>query len=142
MAMEMAQTLGLTEQQVGTQYEKLSRKATVIAILGKATALISTKAILKLLTKQASSAVVEELVRYVPFAGQVAAGALSFGATYQTGKVILKKMRQLALEMADEIVQNQSKDIEFPTFESNEIDFENKEEEHEFNSIKPIEAQS
>jgi len=146
MALEMAQTLGLTEQQVGTQYEKLSRKATVIAILGKATALLSTKAILKLITKQASSAVVEEVVRYVPIAGQLAAGALSFGATYQTGRVILKKMRELALEMADEIVNNQSKDIDLPTFESNEVDFENIENpeqgfSHEFTD-KPVEAQS
>jgi predicted GTPase len=140
MAVEMAQVLGLTENQVGTSYEKLSRKATVIAILGKATALISTKAILKLITKQASSAVVEEVVRYVPVAGQLAAGALSFGATYQTGRVILKKMRELALQMADEIVENQSKDIEILDFSATETEQipnqQNSEEDQENSEYK------
>jgi len=114
MATEFAKAFGLTPEQVEGSYSWVATSAKVVGILGKTGAMLTTKALVKILTSHAASATAEELVRYVPIVGQGIAGGLSFAATYQSGVYLLKKLRKLAYEMAEQIIDQQTEDAVIP----------------------------
>jgi len=105
MAREYAKAFGLTSSQVRQSYVRIASRAKVATILGNASAMWTTQTIVKILTTQASSGVAEEALNFIPLLGQGAAATLSFISTYHCGRIILKKMRKLAKDMAHEIIQ-------------------------------------
>lgn len=107
MANEFSRALGLQEQQIESHYNNITQRTKVIAIMGHAGALLTAKGIVKYLTKHTTSALIEEFVRYVPVIGQGIAGGLSFATTYHAGKSLLDIFRDLAYQMAEEVVDYQ-----------------------------------
>jgi len=105
MAHEFAKAFGLTNSQVRKSYLRVASRAKVATILAKASALWTAKSIFKIIGTQATSSIAEEALSLIPLMGQGAAAMLSFGSTYQCGKIILKKMCALAKEMAREIIE-------------------------------------
>lgn len=120
MSHDFTKAFGLTNEQIEGPYEKITTRAKVAAIFSKVGALLTTKGILKIVTSQATETAVEEFVRYIPLIGQLAAGALSFGATYIAGRILLRSMRNLAMEMAEEVIQFQSEKEDF-SLNQNEV---------------------
>jgi predicted GTPase/uncharacterized protein (DUF697 family) len=103
MAHEFARAFSLTSGQVKRSYQ-ITERTKVMAILGKSASLLTSKAILGILGKQAASGIFESSVKFIPLMGQGAAATISFLTTYNCGKILLKKMRKLAQEMAQEII--------------------------------------
>jgi len=110
MGTDFTKSFGLTEVQVAGFAKTISTRTKVFNVVGRASAMLTTKAIAKLIASQAAQATAEEIVRYVPFVGQAAAAALSFTATYSAGKILLKRMMSLAKEISTEIA-NQPVDL-------------------------------
>jgi predicted GTPase/uncharacterized protein (DUF697 family) len=107
MAHEFAKAFGLTQSQAEKNYAHYTDQAKAFTIISKVASLLTVKAIMGIITSQITSEVAEEMLRYIPLLGQGASAALSFGATYQCGKILLKKMRALAQEMAEDLIQSQ-----------------------------------
>jgi len=113
MVHDFAKAFGLTFEQINGSYKSISQTTRVISIIGRVGTLLTTKAIVRLVGSQATSTVIEEFARYIPVIGQGVAGGLSFATTYHAGKILLKKIRELALEMAEEIIQTQTASTQF-----------------------------
>eukprot|EP01116_Phalansterium_solitarium_P012093 TRINITY_DN28078_c0_g1_i2.p1 TRINITY_DN28078_c0_g1~~TRINITY_DN28078_c0_g1_i2.p1 ORF type:complete len:428 (-),score=132.30 TRINITY_DN28078_c0_g1_i2:123-1406(-) len=95
-----------------------SVNAAVMQIAKTAAQLCSTEYVIRTLVSFTASSVVEEVARYVPFIGQFIAGAISFKTTQYATGTILRKLRDVALLLARQVLETGG----FGMIDSEELD--------------------
>lgn len=103
MADEFRRSFGLTEEHLNSAYGAAFVSENILGIVKKASSFFTVEVILKMLAPYVSAQIAEELARFIPFAGSLAAGSISFYIMYRAGMDIATRMRDFALDLTEEI---------------------------------------